>query len=884
MEYGTNKARSVGENARLDLLPNPMTPNPVPPNILATRINRAVRDNALATLAQLLAMPEAPAAIATHGRTLANAWELPLVYAAETGNVDAVKHLLAAGADLEASYEDGTPALFSALWMRQLACAEVLLEAGADVGYKSKAGTRLFDAALRTGDGDWIARFAKSAALDYANSKKVTALHFACHGGNREWIDRILAETKLTASAKTQSGQRPMDYCKHVETWDYLRGIAPKIAINPSFSTGYDAFWLMADKGAADIVQRFIAAGEKVDNTYSSTQRNMLVHAAARSGSVETMKALVAGGAKVNARNAYNFRPLHWAVQCNHLAMVQALLQLGAKPNVKTNSTFIIQETRTPLYFAAEVGNADIAQALLNAGADANDLCDSSNATALTEAASWNELAVARVLLAGGASPNGVNRSGSGVDYYYFPLARACSAEMVTLLIDAGAQVNARNQHGETALKSLAQVEAPSDEEIAALAALLAAGADPHEADMHGMTALSWAKSVRITEMLGAAMRGQNPVAERTGEVAKAEQEQSAYRRGINTVAELMTGRKARQPPRQPAATPGIGKALYERAHDAAYEPSNLKSFAALLAQATREDVRYVSDDSYNDNESLLHRLAHEVGQAMGKPECMALIKPVIAKVVEIGADVNALDDEGRTPLHTLLYATAYRDWTKTIAKDVVEIATALIDSGANINARNQAGSTPLDEVGHPDVAAALMARGAEWAGFPSGCWHALEYDARWGHVEQMAKMGAKLAAPDGLGTNLLTRVASAAEVAQYDKLVALGAHWVKPHKGYDTPLLAAAAAGNAALVMHLAPLHAAHIDHRGNAGRTALVAMAVWIGDCPKDKRGPAIEAACELARCGADLNAKDDYGAIAIDTLPSKVIREKVQKAARR
>ena len=107
-------------------------------------------------------------------------------------------------------------------------------------------------------------------------------------------------------------------------------------------------------------------------------------------------------------------------------------------------------------------------------------------ATALHWAAHWDDLELAKVLLAAKADPNRAN------DYGVTPLWLACtnaSAPMVKLLLAAGANVNAHTTNDESAL-----MEASRTGSADVVRSLLAAKADPNVADKYrGQTAIMWA-------------------------------------------------------------------------------------------------------------------------------------------------------------------------------------------------------------------------------------------------------------------------------------------------------------------------------------------------------------------------------------------------------
>jgi len=101
-----------------------------------------------------------------------------------------------------------------------------------------------------------------------------------------------------------------------------------------------------------------------------------------------------------------------------------------------------------------------------------------------------------------------------------------------------------------------------------------------------------------------------------------------------------------------------------------------------------------------------------------------------IAKVKNLlirGANVNAKDKDGRTPLHH----------AATIGH--VEIARFLLERGANVNAKDKDGRTPLHHaatIGHVEIARFLLERGANVNAKGKNGNTPLHYAVRNGHVE----------------------------------------------------------------------------------------------------------------------------------------------------
>ena len=122
---------------------------------------------------------------------------------------------------------------------------------------------------------------------------------------------------------------------------------------------------------------------------------------AARTGDPETVKALLAHGAVVDAREGWRGQTaLMWAATENNAEAIRLLIEAGA--DVKAKST---GGRFTAFLFAVRGGHVDAARALLDAGADVNErLPDGMSALVLALYNAHYELAA--FLLDRGADPN----------------------------------------------------------------------------------------------------------------------------------------------------------------------------------------------------------------------------------------------------------------------------------------------------------------------------------------------------------------------------------------------------------------------------------------------------------------------------------------------
>jgi ankyrin repeat protein len=383
--------------------------------------------------------------------------------------------------------------------------------------------------------------------------------------------------------------------------------------VNATTDSGLTPLWIAcnADAGAPTI-RRLLEAGANV-NLAPATGETPLMWCA-RTGALEAVKALLGHGATVDAREtSAGQTALMWAVAARHPEVVRTLLDAGADPRARTNITSelvyrgfryitappaqaegIIDHAKrggfTPLLFAAQQGDLQSAELLLAAGADVNDV-DASKASVLVVAAHSGHGALALKLLARGADPNA---AGAG----YAPLHAAVlrgDAALVKALVAKGANVDARLEAG-TPVRKYGVDYALSAAWIGATPYWLAARfAEPE-----------------IMRALGAA------------------------------------GADTRQP---------IGD-------------GTTPLMAVLMGSQGQGDRR--------------ERFRTEVQMAAAAPAQEAETVAAATIVLELGADVNATSNSGDTAMHT------------AATRGLRPVIKLLAGAGADLNAKNKRGLTPL--------------------------------------------------------------------------------------------------------------------------------------------------------------------------------------------
>lgn len=370
----------------------------------------------------------------------------------------------------------------------------------------------------------------------------------------------------------------------------------------------------------------------------------------------------IAQGADVNATDASGFAPLHGATYYSRKDVVERLLREGAAVNVRsaTGATPLHKSMErlgnpqvTPVASPSDVAAmVDVVELLLANGADVKAR-DNYDTTPLHLAAATGQPTLIEMLIAKGADINARNKVGVTPLYLAAKLDRAGAAEA---LIARGAEVDARTASGNTALIVAAGEGHPGPAE-----ALVAHGADVDAKDHTGKTPLVWALSVAAFvspsgQRIASSVSAARSAAERQKflefvEIAKSEKGQ------WREVAMLLIKHQAQTNP-----GPNVDQPLF---------------LAALMgdAELVTELIEHGADiNDAKGGETALHCAIAERH------------KEAATVLINKGANLNARSiRRGLTPLHFL--AGTFDD---------SELAELMIQRGADVNARDKQGITPL--------------------------------------------------------------------------------------------------------------------------------------------------------------------------------------------
>ena len=265
---------------------------------------------------------------------------------------------------------------------------------------------------------------------------------------------RTLARGTSAINAPNMSGETPLMYAAIYSNAEIVKFLLDQGAeVNAKTPTGTTA--LMLAVGDIEKVRVLIKRGANV-NARSVTGRTPLLIAASRSGAGEVVKLLLAHGADANAKDELQGIPLIPAGAGGSTALIEAakirdgkaleyLIEAGANVQTKDNSG------ADALVAAVVNGNTGNVQRLLAHGARVDTRATPNQFTSLILATWRQDPKLTKMLIDAGADPNAQDAHGATALMWssYSDYADPATTQV---LLNAGAKVDAHNQTGETAM------------------------------------------------------------------------------------------------------------------------------------------------------------------------------------------------------------------------------------------------------------------------------------------------------------------------------------------------------------------------------------------------------------------------------------------------
>ncbi|KAL3989932.1 Ankyrin repeats (3 copies) family protein [Acanthocheilonema viteae] len=389
---------------------------------------------------------------------LNNRHSSPLHYAAGFGRVDCVRALLAAGASVSQTDDNGLVPLHNASSFGHVYVVKILLENGADANISDHWGFTPLHEAAAWGKADVCVLLLQHGALARSENSDGKTPQDLAHGDAKAVFTGDYKKEELLEAARNGDEEILLSCLTPFNV--NCHAVTGRKSTPLHLACGYNrvrAVKILLEKGA-DV--QAVDVGGLVP-----------LHNASSFGHLEVVNLLLEAGADSQAEDLWNFTPLHESASKGRLEVVKLLVASGADPtrkigNAKAPIEYITDEDAKKevlheyagykIYMAAQIGDVLMLKNLLS-DRDPNYVHPSLKETplhAVASSAHQRKKIIAEMLLKNGCPTGVLNRDGLS------PLhiaTKMCSYDVLEVLVNYGVNISELNSCGQTALHIAAE-------------------------------------------------------------------------------------------------------------------------------------------------------------------------------------------------------------------------------------------------------------------------------------------------------------------------------------------------------------------------------------------------------------------------------------------
>jgi len=742
----------------------------------------------------------------------------PLMLAAEKGHAGSIHLLLNNGGELNKENEIGWLPLHSAAAGDHTNVVKFLIEKGRNWNALpvTRHGTTVLHLATRL---ELVRLLVEEGAdIRARDNRHKTPLHVASEKGQTDTVNYLLNQG-ADVNARDEDGLIALYYALkegHATTAKVLidKG-SDSMLINDKNVLEFheaDLLKLSARKGSTAVLQLLLNRGLSADTVHSESSSLLTpLEEASSNGQCDAVTFLLERGASINGdvdsraellHNRHldveeywkNISPLYAALHARQAETAKLLIERGADiSNLDSSKIGSLK------MLAAEHGLLDVLGMLCNHTLDDVESFSMKNAAAiLTSAAFRTDIDVVSRHLQNGLDVNA--RAGNGNTALHIALLRGAHpklTEMVKLLVEFGADINAKNNKLETPLHFAADL---NSEEIGSLLIELECEANCEDSltrsPLHRAVGR---RNSKVTEMLlqyGLAVNQKCCREETTP---------------LHVAVAVAKGSKSVH----------IPQVLLQ--HGADTEAKNALGETPLASAVATNGGNFSLVQFF-----LLEGSSVNTQDKIGETPLMKAVRNAVVPVtgytnivevlLEHGSSVNNIDQYGRTPLHFIPSCTG------------VEVCQLLLDHGCDVNLADYNGETPLHvaATGNPEIVERLLQQGAHVGTLDrdNRCpLHAAAYSGDCRSVELLIQRGADVHLADSQGWSPLHFAAAGGNFDNVKILIQGGSN-VKAVDGNGRTALHLAAKRGFLYLVKLLVDHGSDINATDFNGQSVLSAM----------------------------------------------------------